>query len=1422
MMTKQSADNILAGKLPVGGPLFFPRRVLATAATTSRQAFWGIVAALWWAMPGMSLPAATTNTFTFSDTTVTATTGLVLPANGATVIEGTNLTAGEVVLFDGIVSDLPGSTSDAWGAVEFNAGGGYLGVINSTLGVLVETGTSSGNPCQVWTNGSSTSTTFGISQGSRTNRVQIQLTCTHAGSTTNMSYVVKVDQGATGVFTGALTGTGLNFAKNAIALTFGANNKAHEFIATQPIIGLSAPASVTVAAGANATFAVTITQGFPLNTTQQWLSNGVPVLGATNLSYTTPAATAAGNGAQYSIVVTNVLTPGHVVTSAPATLSVRTIPGLVPFVFSATATGNTNEVYPLTPPSAIAGTMLLMGDTVVFDGIITPNGALTGSGDGWVGIDLAPGGYEGVTGAQLGVLARLGTGASQLYANGTGPLPANPASSGALTNHVHIELYPAVTGSTTNMGWLVEFDQNLTGRFLPAVTGTNLTFPGNIIPVGFSAYSVAATVSPVPTGLLALNQHIFATNCVVGNFDDVTVTGNYMNVSNTVIAANAPGLFYFSNNTNVVTVSATGFVQAVGAGQVVITSTYSNLSASTAVSVVDPGALMGITLVVSNQMPLYSTQQINVLGTFANVAGVNLLYWGQPAFSLNNTNIVRISPSGLMTAIAPGSAAITAMNNGLSSAPKQVIVSFPTNPFVFDTFGDGFWAIVNQGNSNTLVVSSSGASQATATNTTDDQQFEILYNLQNSTFRIRNRSSWQCLGAKPGNLAGTGVIPANYSGLASQQWYLVDAGNGGFRIVNSQFDEVLQSDNGTPASVTLANASASPFQYWNLVYQTHYPKKGAAGYEGDFAQLGLDWAYNYDDNTGVSLPAQVDFVPMIHDGVWEPMSDVQARAPGWRAEAEPDYLLTYNEPDNASQANMSTNEVIVLWPQLQALNLPLVSPATQNTLSAWENNFFGMIAAASYRVDYSAVHEYVPPSASSLIGDCRAVYNTYGRPVWLTEFSPVDWNNTKSWSENDDYNFLAEFMWQAESEDWLKRYAIFPFTGTNTASPWVDNGYSGTFFLDNNGTLSPYGELYATWDADMGLEARTPYLLHNLATSFRLTGLNCNSTPQASSIYIRNASTEWGLLPASATNRWYIISLNDGRRLRDSGGSLNLAPHNTTGSAVEWEFNGPDGSGYNFITNTSSDCLNSSGSDPAVTFNTMSAATQNNNTRWRLVKAYQPVSVLTAVPQGVTFNFTSQAVSLNWLPDSNLFYNLYRGTTNGGPYSLVTRLATTNFVDTTASLNGVPYYYMVTGLNAFGDESGDSAQAAATVAAVWRQQWFGTTANAGNAADTADPAGDGIINFLKRAFNLDPLVAESSGTPYGSVSGNTFTLTYRQNLAAADLVFQAQASLDLIDWTTNNITDIVVSSDGSTAIHAASVAIAGNAQFLRVLASSTQ
>ena len=1145
---------------------------------------------------------ASTNFLNFSATTLSAGAGPTNPTNGVVTISGNSLTAGDTIVFDGIVANVNGSTGDNWGSLNLNAGG-FLGLTTARFGVLLRTGTDA-TQCQLYINGA-VGPVFPGTSPIRTNRVVITLYVATTGSTANFGYRVQIDQGLTGAFTSTLTGTNLTFTGNSITLTFGANNTTELFYQTPRPIFNFAPTTLSAGAG-------------PTNPT---------------------------NGAV-----------------------------------------------------TINGNLLNAGDTIVFDGVVANINGTTG--DNWGSINLNAGSFLGLTGARCGVLLRTGTGASQcqLYTNGVAG-PVFPGTSEIRTNRVVITLYVAAMGSTTNMGYRVQIDQGFTGFFASTLTGTNLTFTGNTIALTFGAQNAVELFYPMPQGIHLQLPH---TNLLVGATDQSVVTVDYLFVSNSAPILN-PGFAYSSSNTNIVSISNQGLLLARSNGTANITASFYTFSDTKAVSVTNiSGALQAVQLVVTNQMQVYATQQAGVRGDFANVTGVDLLSIVQPVFSSGNTNTLVVATNGVITAIAPGSATITASYGGFTNS-KSITAILPSNRFIYDTFGDGFWKIVNVGNGNSLVVNSVGGSQAVVTNTAFDQQFELLYNYENSTFRIRNHTSWLCMGAKNNGALGAGVQTVNYAGSSSpsQQWYLIDAGSGSYRIINRASNLALQTDNGNPATLTLVPASTNAAQLWTFSYQTHFPKKGIAGYENNCAAYNLNWAYNYDDFTTVNLPAAVNYTPMMNAAqYWEPLSDIQSRAPGWVASAQPTCLLAYNEPDNsvaAGGSNTSTNDVLGAWPYIQALNVPIVSPACANTYGDWMYNFFTMIAASNYRVDYTAVHMYQTPNASALISNLQNVYNTWGRPVWITEFSPVDWNGNQSWTENDDYNFLAEFMWMAEDNVWLKRYAIFPFSGTNPNPPYasVTAGYRGNFFLADGATLAPYGELYATWDANRTLQTRTPFLIHNLATSFRLISTNGFSAPQPATIYTREAAAQWALLPAQTANRYYIISLKDGRRLRDSGGTINLAPVSTTGTAVEWWMNGPDSKGYYYIDNTAaSQSVRATGTAPAISFSMINDPAPSTATQWRLIKPFQPVTIATATPPVVGITYSNQSTQLTWSGNGS-FYNVYRSTTSGSGYVQIASLITSNSFSDGNLQNGSTYYYLVNALNILGEQFAYSTEVVA-------------------------------------------------------------------------------------------------------------------------------
>jgi hypothetical protein len=75
-------------------------------------------------------------------------------------------------------------------------------------------------------------------------------------------------------------------------------------------------------------------------------------------------------------------------------------------------------------------------------------------------------------------------------------------------------------------------------------------------------------------------------------------------------------------------------------------------------------------------------------------------------------------------------------------------------------------------------------------------------------------------------------------------------------------------------------------------------------------------------------------------------------------------------------------------------------------------------------------------------------------------------------------------------------------------------------------------------------------------------------------------------------------------------------------------------------------------------------------------------------------------VALNWTPSTSANvsgYKIYRGTTSGGPYTLVQSLgATASYTDNTA-LSGQTYYYVLTAVDSTGAESSYSNQTQAVI-----------------------------------------------------------------------------------------------------------------------------
>jgi hypothetical protein len=100
-----------------------------------------------------------------------------------------------------------------------------------------------------------------------------------------------------------------------------------------------------------------------------------------------------------------------------------------------------------------------------------------------------------------------------------------------------------------------------------------------------------------------------------------------------------------------------------------------------------------------------------------------------------------------------------------------------------------------------------------------------------------------------------------------------------------------------------------------------------------------------------------------------------------------------------------------------------------------------------------------------------------------------------------------------------------------------------------------------------------------------------------------------------------------------------------------------------------------------------------SNSGYTFSPVNQAVSVSGANITGVNFTATaaqSHSVVLTWLASTSTVsgYNVYRGTANGGPYTLVNTslVAGLSFTDSTVQ-NGLTYFYVATAVDSSGNES---------------------------------------------------------------------------------------------------------------------------------------
>jgi len=236
-------------------------------------------------------------------------------------------------------------------------------------------------------------------------------------------------------------------------------------------------------------------------------------------------------------------------------------------------------------------------------------------------------------------------------------------------------------------------------------------------------------------------------------------------------------------------------------------------------------------------------------------------------------------------------------------------------------------------------------------------------------------------------------------------------------------------------------------------------KKGWGGTADSTAAM-VNPVWSYDWGNGATSTTDTEYVPMQWGGGY---------TTGINGTQKSTEVLGYNEPDSTAQANLTVAQAISYWPYMMQSGLRLGAPAVSDSGVtgqgvSWLYSFMSQATNLGYRVDFVPVHSYkCNYTAAQLSNYLAGIYQTVGRPIWLTEFNyGADWC-----SPDDDTSQAVEAanitsnVSMLESCPFIERYAIYQWFGTNRA-------------MVVNGALTPGGVVYANQQSAMAYTQTLP------------------------------------------------------------------------------------------------------------------------------------------------------------------------------------------------------------------------------------------------------------------------------------------------------------------------------------------------------------
>lgn len=268
----------------------------------------------------------------------------------------------------------------------------------------------------------------------------------------------------------------------------------------------------------------------------------------------------------------------------------------------------------------------------------------------------------------------------------------------------------------------------------------------------------------------------------------------------------------------------------------------------------------------------------------------------------------------------------------------------------------------------------------------------------------------------------------------------------------------------------------------------------------DPASMNIGWYYNWgwksfkDTNYKNTKFYDLEFVPMVWGDdaytIYEKFEHAKTQ--------EYKYMLGYNEPDLQWESNLDVNTLCNRWydfTNYKGSNMRLGSPAV-STFPTWSSNWWEpywkrVKANKKLGFDFIAVHSYQgnydgKKSALQYLQAIDECYETYGKPIWVTEFALAGskWfsiNNTSDCKKAQE--FMKIVIKGLNERSYVERYSWFCFSAEPTATDSQAHERAGAsaIFKYSTGELTTLGKIYAQLGNPAGYKAKTYGVTSNIS-----------------------------------------------------------------------------------------------------------------------------------------------------------------------------------------------------------------------------------------------------------------------------------------------------------------------------------------------------